>query len=307
MKKTLFLKMTVFTILSILMTYVVHFVFVIPNVLSDRPEVIYSFISTGAMVLPALSVVLTVWIFKDRINGKVLSLHLNKLTMPYYALAWFLPIILVLLGGALYFILNPGTFDWNVSYGYSRNVIEGSDVSVRELRNVLISRMITGVIIGPFMHCYTAFGVEWGFRGYLLPRMMKAMPILPAVLLNGLICGIWYIPFVVAGNPYAIGYVGYPFYGILCMLLYQICFGVVSSYLVIRTGTCVPSIALLGAMNAASSFLAGFTFDGGEPLIGPTPYGLVGMIPLIITAVILSVSLCRNKSCMTNASCDTID
>lgn len=307
MKKQILKETGLYLLICYALTYLIHFIFVIPNVLSDKPEVVYSFLSTGSMLFPALAVILTLWILKGKYDKKVLSLQLNKVNLPYYLMAWFLPIVLVLLGGVLYFVLRPYNFDWNVTYGYSKNVLDGSGVSTEELRNVLISRMITGVIIGPFMHCYTAFGVEWGFRGFLLPKMLKIMPTVPAVLLNGILCGIFYIPFVVSGNPYPVNYDPYPWGGIGCILIYSICFGIISSYLVLRSGTCVPSIALLGAMNAVSTFCNGFTFDGGEALIGPSVYGLIGMVPIIITSVILMTSLSRNKSCMTNASCDTID
>jgi len=38
-----------------------------------------------------------------------------------------------------------------------------------------------------------------------------------------------------------------------------------------------------------------FTFDGGNPFIGPVPTGIVGAIPFIIVAILMLVFYFRKK------------
>lgn len=42
-----------------------------------------------------------------------------------------------------------------------------------------------------------AFGEEFGWRGYLLPRLLKRYPYRKALLLHGLITWVWHLPFVI--------------------------------------------------------------------------------------------------------------
>ena len=55
------------------------------------------------------------------------------------------------------------------------------------------------------LDCINSFGVEWGFRAYLLPKLYRKFGVIPAVLLSGFASGLWYAPLVAVGLYYGGG------------------------------------------------------------------------------------------------------
>lgn len=66
---------------------------------------------------------------------------------------------------------------------------------------------------------FPAFGEEWGWRGYMMPKLMELMPKPLAVLVGGILWGLWHAPLTVAGHNFGVDYPGYPFVGIGLMCL----------------------------------------------------------------------------------------
>ncbi|MBQ1463614.1 MAG: CPBP family intramembrane metalloprotease [Ruminococcus sp.] len=66
---------------------------------------------------------------------------------------------------------------------------------------------------------FPAFGEEWGWRGYMMPKLLKLMPKPAAIVVGGIIWGLWHAPLTVAGHNFGTDYPGYPFTGIGIMCL----------------------------------------------------------------------------------------
>ena len=182
----------------------------------------------------------------------------------------------------------------------------GTRVPVEELRSSVISQRLAGIILGPVIFCITSFGEEWGWRGYLLPKLMKIMHPIAAIILSSVIWSLWHIPYILAGLNYGMDYEGYPYLGILVMTLFCLVAGVFFSFVSIRTNSCIPAIIGHGAVNAIAAVGVYFTVDGGKLLFGPPITGLVSMIPFTITSVILLVLLARDNTCVNVSTCDTM-
>lgn len=67
---------------------------------------------------------------------------------------------------------------------------------------------------------FPAFGEEWGWRGYMMPKLLELMPKPAAIVVGGVIWGLWHAPLTVAGHNFGTDYPGYPFVGILVMCLF---------------------------------------------------------------------------------------
>lgn len=307
-KKMTGIRILIFLAIAFTLTYILELLFVLPAAKAKRTtgNLLYSFMAAAAMLMPAIAVVVTRLLTKEGFQNHWLKFIWKKGTRKYYLLAWFLPALLTLIGGLLYFLIFQGQFDWNMSYYWNTISKTGTDVTVEALRSTIISQLITAVILGPVMNCITCFGEEWGWRGYLLPKFMEIMPVIPAILITGMIWGLWHIPYIVAGLNYGMDYPGYPYLGFLMMTLFCIMIGIFLSYVTIRSGSCIPAIIGHGAVNAIAAVGVYFTVDGGKLLFGPAITGLIGMIPVIITAVILIVLLARNSTCINETTCDTI-
>lgn len=136
-----------------------------------------------------------------------------------------------------------------------------------------------------------------GLEGYLLPKMLQKHGILPTLLINGVIWGLWHAPLTALGHNYGMGYKGFPVTGILAMCIFCIIMGVIFSYITIRTGSCLPAVLAHGSLNGFAAAPLFFT-DGTDinPFIGPAPTGIIGGCAFIICAVIMTVWLVKKPS-----------
>lgn len=246
------------------------------------------------MFFPAIGVFLTRLITKEGFKHAWLHPHFKR-NIKTYLLAYFGPGILTLLGTVLYFLIFPSDFD--LEFGFIQASLEASGASAEmypmPLSTVVIVQALTGFFLGPIMNFFTCFGEEWGWRGYLLPKMSEKLPAIPMLLVNGIIWGLWHAPLTAIGHNYGADYFGFPFTGIAAMCLFCIVMGIFLSYVSMKTESCIPAVLGHGAINSFSGIGMYFTVDGGNPFIGPAPTGIVGAIPFIVVAAIMIVSYFR--------------
>jgi len=157
---------------------------------------------------------------------------------------------------------------------------------------------VEAFLLGPVLNCVTCFGEEWGWRGYLVPKMSEKMSGIPMVLVTGIIWGLWHVPLTIVGHNYGTGYPGFPFTGIAAMCLFCIVMGTFLSYVTLKTKSCIPAVIGHGAINSIAAIGMYFTVDGGNPFVGPTPTGVIGMLPFIVVAVVMCVVYFGKKNVM---------
>lgn len=240
------------------------------------------------MFFPAIGVLLTRLITKEGFKNSFLKPN-YKGNIKTYLLAYFGPGILTLLGTGLYFLIFPSHYD--PEFGMLISVIEAAGAQAEGVtpQMLIVSQIFTGLFLGPVMNFITCFGEEWGWRGYLLPKMAEKMPMIPMLLVNGIIWGLWHAPITAIGHNYGVGYPGFPLTGIAAMCFFCIVMGIFLSYVTMKTKSCIPAILGHGAINSIAGIGMYFTFDGGNPFIGPAPTGIIGAIPFIIVAVLMLV------------------
>ena len=253
----------------------------------------------AGMFAPAIAAALTRLITKEGFKDAWIKPRAFKKTWRYYVLAWFGPLVLVLAGAALYFLINPADFDPSMSYVIqaTREQAEamGVEMSVDDetIRLTQIASLAT-LVIAPAINAVTCFGEEWGWRGYLLPRLLGRFSIIPTLLISGIIWGIWHAPITLIGHNYGLGYAGYPFTGIAAMCLFCIVLGVFMSYVTLRTGSCLPAVFAHGMVNGSAAAGIIFSATGGNPFVGPAPTGILGGAFFIVAAIFMAVDLARN-------------
>ncbi|MCR4806188.1 MAG: CPBP family intramembrane metalloprotease [Lachnospiraceae bacterium] len=241
-----------------------------------------------AMFFPALCVFFTRLITREGLKGSYLNFDLKKGKYKYYLLAWFAPAVVTLLGMIIYFVCFMGDFSYDMKFMIDTYTKQGiSGITPDAARKSAISQAITAVVIGPVINCITCFGEEWGWRGYLLPKLKDRLKTLPLLVVTGIIWGLWHLPLTLMGHNYGMDYEGYPYLGVLAMVIFCFSIGTLFSYVTLKTGSCVPAIIGHGAVNSIASLGIMFTRDGGRLLFGPSPAGLISGIPLFVLAVIL--------------------
>ncbi|MFC7342862.1 CPBP family intramembrane glutamic endopeptidase [Saccharopolyspora griseoalba] len=141
-------------------------------------------------------------------------------------------------------------------------------------------QLVAGPLIAPLINAVPAFGEEWGWRGWLLPRLTE-LGVWPALLLSGLIWGAWHAPLTLLGYNYpSLGAWAAAMFVGFCAL-----FGVLLGWLRLRSGSVWPATIAHGALNAT----AGAIFLLGDATAPPNPAiagitGLVGWALLVVVA-----------------------
>lgn len=276
---------------TFLITYLVEIGVIRPLVLSnDEARVITGQMMVAmVMFIPALGVLITRLITKEGFQNLYLKQKTWKGNVKYYVMAWIGPSILTLLGAVVYFLVFRDKFDANMAYMADMYKQNGVELTAAQMREGMISQIIMAVILGPVLNAVNCFGEEWGWRGYLLPKMKEKFSVVPTILIIGVIWGLWHAPLTAVGHNYGMGYWGFPFTGILAMCVFSTVLGTIFSYLTIKTGSCVPALLAHGAVNGIASIGVFYTTDGGNPFIGPAPTGIAGGIFFILAAVICAV------------------
>lgn len=289
-------RVLIYILITFSLTWLYAIVIIYPiangEALNGIPALATQLAVAAAMFCPAIGVVLTRLITREGFKDCWLRPHI-KGNIKTYLLAWFGPSILTILGALLYFFIFPDQFDPDCDY--MRSTLDSMGATAEDipipLNLLMVVQGIQGIFLGPIMNFVTCFGEEWGWRGYLLPKLRKQLPLIPTLLISGIIWGLWHAPLTAVGHNYGLGYPGFPFSGIAMMCLFCVVLGVFMSYVTLKTGSCIPAILSHGAVNGFAAMGMYFTRDGGNPFIGPAPMGIIGLIPFIVVAVIFVIRL----------------
>ncbi len=260
--------------------------------LSGVPAIATQLFVAAAMFFPSIGVLITRLTTKEGFKNAWVRPNI-KGNVKVYLLAYFGTSILTVLGAILYFVIFQGSFDPDC--GYMKLTLEAAGTPTETismpLSTLMVIQAVQGIFLGPIMNFVTCFGEEWGWRGYLLPKMSGKFSTVPKLLISGVIWGLWHAPLTIVGHNYGVGYVGFPFTGILMMCLFCTVMGVFLSYVSLKTESCIPAVLGHGAINGFAAIGIYFTKDGGNPFVGPAPTGIVGMIPFVIVAVVMAWDL----------------
>jgi membrane protease YdiL (CAAX protease family) len=147
------------------------------------------------------------------------------------------------------------------------------------------------VTVGPVVNIIPTLGEELGWRGYLMPKLRELVSDRAALIITGIIWGFWHLPVIVMGHNYGTAYAGYPYLGILQMVVFCVSLGVIEGYASIKLNSAIPAAMIHSTVNAGAGLAVFFAKTGYNPLLGPAITGLVGGLPFTILAVVLLVRL----------------
>jgi membrane protease YdiL (CAAX protease family) len=135
----------------------------------------------------------------------------------------------------------------------------------------------------PFNMIFT-FGEEFGWRGYLLPRLAPLGGV-PAALIVGVVWGLWHAPLILLDG---YNYPGHPILGVGMMVVFTTALSVIFAWLRFRSGSVWPSTLAHAALNAQYGFGL-LLLSTGDSLIR-SPIGILGLLPVIALAIWLAVT-----------------
>jgi len=225
--------------------------------------------SGQGLLLPTARILLTAMMFAPAAGVLVVRLFLPKSVMPmvqttglgigrwpqsigYWLFGWF---GLTLIGLATPFIgalLGMFHLDLETYSGYHHLLLQrpGGDAALARFPvQTLVLIQLGSLLIAPGINAIFAFGEEWGWRGFLLPKLLP-LGQLPALLLTGVLWGLWHSPVILLGDNYPF----HPKFGIILMTIFCVIFGVLLGWLRLATGSIWPAAIGHGALNAVGGF-----------------------------------------------------
>lgn len=222
----------------------------------------------------------------------------KKGAFKWFAAAWLGPVLLTALGGALYYLIFPAQFDATMSRYMMAAIPEGTDLQGLTYPMLSAIQIISAVTYAPLINAVPALGEEVGWRGYMVPMLTAKLGKKPALILGGILWGVWHWPIIIGvGYNYGTGYPGAPFTGIAMMCLFTTVVGILLSWLYEKSGSIWAPALGHGAINACASLPILFS-DGARTqyLLGPAASGLITLVPFIIVAIVVFFQYFKNHA-----------
>lgn len=241
------------------------------------------------MLTPTISVVLAKLVCKEKVETKYLKLNFKE-NKKWYLSAYFLTPIIAYVGAFIYFLIFKNDLDLLGS----KFAIESGITNLNEYIKTVTFLIIMAIVVNPLMGIIQCFGEEFAWRGYLLPKLCKKFTVKKAIILNGIIWGIWHSPLIAMGYNYG---TSNPLLGILAMIIFCVVLGVIESFLFIKTKSVWCSTIFHASINGIDLYKPSNLFMSKTPnmFIGPDLLGIIGGIGFIITAIIILIKLKDKK------------
>lgn len=219
------------------------------NHMEDEPARIYVLGVLG-MLCPTVAVILTRLITKEGFKNSYLGINF-KGNGKYYAAS-----VLVIFAAS---VINTFLI-WKLYSTASFGEIFTNEDMPGKIWLLIIN------IEGTIMMFFPAFGEEWGWRGYMMPKLIKLIGKPAAIIVGGILWGLWHAPLTISGHNFGTDYKFYPWLGIVQMCVFCTIFNVFLTFLAERTKSVYPC-AIAHGMNNNIGPLMLFTIFGNVELL----------------------------------------
>ena len=256
---------------------------------NNENQMVFSIVMVITMFMPFMATLIA----RIPLKGMGWIPHLKgKIRYVFFAL-W-MPALLSIIGGVLFFIIFPKAFD--SEFLTLRGLIEAGALEKLEAQGltipiyILISS-IQAITFAPFFNMFAALGEEVGWRGVLYPYLKEKLGVTKGRIVGGVIWGSWHWPVMIfAGYEYGKEYIGAPVLGPIVFCLFTVMMGILCDHVYEKTETIwLPSL-MHGATNAFTIFAYLTKPEYADmAILGPAYIGIISMIPMIMMAVIVCV------------------
>lgn len=272
-------RLLIYLGLSFGMAWLIFFIFIFTGHTwtGSSPEML-SLVSLG-MLAPAIAHVITRKITNEgfRLIGEksmMLGIDLKGKKWIFFLLAMFLPVVYSTLGDVVVWLFCPEAFG------------EAEVSSFVVIIYPLIS-IVSGVVLS-----FAAFGEEFGWRGYMMPKLIELVGMPKALIIGGIIWGLWHAPLTCVGHNFGMDYPGFPYVGIIVMCLFCTVLGTILMYVTVKTNSVWPAAFMHAVNNSSPSAMLLFTRQDVEV---PMWINTLSNIPLILIAILCFSLMMKKK------------
>lgn len=146
---------------------------------------------------------------------------------------------------------------------------------------VVVMAQLALLPVGALFNSVFAFGEELGWRGWLLPAL-RPLGTWPALLLSGVIWGVWHAPVILLGYNFARPDIT----GVLFMVGGCVAWGIVLGWLRLRSASVWPAVIAHGSLNAAGGLILLVAATQPDMALAG-PLGVAAWIVLAVVVVVL--------------------
>lgn len=237
-------------------------------------------LTTGLMWGPALAAFATTWLFGGRVRDLAWRWGEPRWQWLAYALPFFYALPLYLLA-------------WTTGLGGFYNPEAAAKIAADYGLTALPTGWafalycVISLTIGFVPKTGRALGEEIGWRGFLVPELMKVTGFVGTSLISGLMWSVWHFPGILLGD-YNAGTEAWV--GLTCFTIAVTSQSFVYTWLTLRSRSLWPAAFLHGAHNT----LIQLVLTPATRNTGPTPYVIDEFgVGLVVTCVIAAVVVWR--------------
>lgn len=263
---------------------------------------VFPIIAVAMMATPSIAALIVVF-FIDRPARKARALGLWPLKpvgrlIGYSLLGIFVPIVLALAALPIGALLGVYPADFVGFSGFEEAInaqLQAVGASAMSLPiGALVAVQLLLLPLAAFLNLLPALGEELGWRGWLLPKLLP-LGVVPAILVSGVIWGLWHAPLILLGYNYP----GVPgWLGVTMMTGMCVVFGAVFGWLRLRSDSIWPAALAHAALNGAAGTYLVFAAAGEH--LDTTQAGVLGwsgwILPIALVIVLLATGQFRRPA-----------
>lgn len=233
-------------------------------------------LSSVAMLLPLLAVVMTQVIFKEPVfRGIGVSFKMNR----WWLIGWVLmPLVSLATVGVT--LLMPGA-EWNTDTPLMQTALQSMPEGLGVFGMIAIT-LVSGLFAGATINGVFAFGEEIGWRGYLL-ELFRGKRFITTALWTGIIWGLWHAPLILNGHNYP----QHPVAGVFMMVIFCTLMTPMMMYFRKKGGSVIVPSIMHGTFNAVAGLSVILIPQQNDLLYGCA--GAAGLIALLLTDICLFI------------------
>ena len=269
----------------------------------DRPgyQALFTVLASTMMFTPAIATLAVVFLLKVPVRGErlrflgVWPLRPAKRVVWFTVAAVFAPLVLTLasLGVAAAFgwltldLVHFSGFQQTLDGQFAALDPAAADAAKASLPplGLLVGLQLLAIPFGAIFNSIFAFGEEVGWRGWLLTAL-RPLGTWPALLLSGVIWGLWHAPLILLGYNFN----RTDWSGVALMVGGCVAWGVLFGWARLRSGSVWPAVVGHGALNASAGLflMVGAADVSFDPAL-VSPLGVAGWIVLGAVALVLAL------------------
>jgi len=205
----------------------------------------------------------------------------TRRTVGITALAWFGVPVLTVLAIALSVAAGVLTVDLDHLSLLNKSLASNPGTGARpDARTIATIQIGTALFLSPVANSIFAFGEEWGWRGWLLPKLVRERGLWPGLILTGAIWGLWHAPLTLRGYNYPdLGPFAAPLFVGFCVI-----FGVLIGWLRLWTGSVWPAVVAHAALNGSAGIIVLIGDAASPPNLAFA--GITGIVGWVLLAAL---------------------